>query len=127
MDITPLIRENQQVINSYSDGSFKVRNVSYNYPIIVTPDKTWRWNIDSITDISKLEARHFTDLIEQSQEIDIVLLGCGADMSFLPAELRLNFKNAGLSVDIMNTGAACRTYNVLMAEGRRLACALLPI
>ena len=47
-------------------------------------------------------------------------------MAFLPKDLRNALRDAGLSVDIMDTGAACRTYNVLMAEGRQVACALLP-
>ncbi len=125
MDITPLIRSDQQVIVSYAGGVFKVSGISYEHAIIVTPDKTHIWDIGNITDVSELEIAHFSYLIENSNEIDVILLGCGKNMVFMPQELKLNLKNAGLSIDIMPTGAACRTYNVLMAEGRRVACALL--
>ncbi len=127
MDITPLIRSDQQVIVSYAGGIFKVSGTSYNHAILVTPDKTLSWGIGDIANVSELEEQHFSSLISRADEIDVVLLGCGKDMAFMPAELKLTLKKAGLSVDIMGTGAACRTYNVLLSEGRRVACALMPV
>ncbi|MBI1301060.1 MAG: hypothetical protein GC137_05290 [Alphaproteobacteria bacterium] len=126
MDVTPLIRSNQQVIQSYSNGIFKVSGKKYDTAIFVMPDETFVWdiNIDHVDDLRKDD---FTKLIDKSNEIDVVLLGSGANMDFMPKQLKQDLKQAGLSVDIMDTGAACRTYNVLMAEGRRVACALLPV
>ena len=57
----------------------------------------------------------------------VVLCGSGKTADRPGADLRQALKNAGLNVDYMDTGAACRTYNVLMAEGRRVAAALLPV
>ncbi len=127
MDITPLLRSGQQIIKSYAGGVFKVNDSSYSSAIIVTPDITIIWDIGDITEVSALSLAHFTALIEKSNDIDVVLLGCGKTMVFLPSELRGDLKKSGLSVDIMDSGAACRTYNVLMSEGRRVACALLPV
>ncbi len=126
MDITPLINKGQQVIVSYANAVFKVSGSSYEHAIIVTPEKTLTWDIGGVSDVSKLHFKHFSYLTERSNEIDVLLLGCGKNMVFMPKELKLNLKSAGLSVDIMDTGAACRTYNILMSEGRRVACALLP-
>ncbi len=126
MDVTPLIRKDQQVIQSYANGTFKVSGVAYTTPILVIPDKTEQWELGDIRDVTALQPQHFSELTKNANQIDVVLLGCGKVMCFMPPKLKADLKTAGLSVDIMDTGAACRTYNILMAEGRRVACALLP-
>ncbi len=127
MDITPLISKDHQVILSYKGGVFNVSNTSYNGAVIVTLDKTFYWDIGDITDILKLDEQHFSYFIDNSSNIDVLLLGCGRDMCFMPDHLCAVFRRANLSVDIMITAAACRTYNILLSEGRRVACALLPV
>ncbi|MGN7438830.1 MAG: Mth938-like domain-containing protein [Alcanivorax sp.] len=126
VDVTPLIRSDQQVIQSYANGVFKVSNVTYEQPIIVTSEATTVWDINNETTVEELQLNDFKTLIDNADHIDVVLFGAGKTMAFLPKNLRLALKEAGLSVDVMDTGAACRTYNVLMAEGRHVACALLP-
>ena len=54
-------------------------------------------------------------------------MGCGPRAVFLPPALRTTLKSAGLALEVVDTGSACRTYNVLLAEGRRVAAALIPI
>ena len=125
MDVTPLIRKGDKIIQSYAGGVFKVSGITYEHALLVTPEKAALWDIGDIVDVSALGLNDFAELTKQADEIDVVLLGCGGVMAFLPPKLRAELKSAGLSVDIMDTGAACRTYNVLMAEGRRVACALL--
>ncbi|PCJ00291.1 MAG: hypothetical protein COB14_04875 [Alphaproteobacteria bacterium] len=125
MDVTPLIRRGSQVIQSYASGVFKVSGDLYNHAILVDVDETTPWDIGDITDIADLSIQSFSSLIERNEHIDVVLLGCGKTMTFIPPALRGELKKSGLSVDVMDTGAACRTYNVLMAEGRRVVCALL--
>ncbi len=126
MDVTPLIRSDQQVIQSYAGGVFKVSGKVYNEAIVVMPDETSLWDVDGAESVESLDIKHFEPLIKKSRAIDVVLLGSGAHMAFLPRNLKNALKETGISVDIMDTGAACRTYNVLMAEGRRVACVLLP-
>lgn len=123
MDVTPLIKKDAQVIQSYAGGSFRVSGQSYTTPIIVTAMSTTEWNYSGGVQGLNLEA--FEDLIAQSDEIDVVLLGTGAKMEFMDPKLKAALRDKGLSVDVMDTGAACRTYNVLMAEGRRVVAALL--
>lgn len=125
MDVTPLIRRGSQVIQSYASGVFKVSGDRYNHALLVSVDEIAPWDIGDITDIADLNIQHFSSLIERREHIDVVLLGCGKTMTFIPPALRAELKKSGLSVDVMDTGAACRTYNVLMAEGRRVVCALL--
>lgn len=122
MDITPVIEANAQVIRSYAPGRFNVAGTVYDRAIVVFSDKTETWNIGhggegfSVDDFD----------IFRGGEIDILLVGCGAEGVFLP-ELRKKLKEKGIAADFMDTGAACRTYNVLMAEGRRVAAALIPL
>lgn len=59
--------------------------------------------------------------------IDVLLLGMGVDLSPVPREFRMALEAAGIGVEPMNSPAACRTYNVLLGEGRRIAAALLPV
>lgn len=123
MDVTPLIQSDQQVIQSYAGGKFRVSGQPYSDPIIVTPSETFAWNLQA-KDVSGLTLEDFQALLDQSEQIDVVLLGCGPEIAFLDTALKQNLSEQGLSVDVMDTGAACRTYNVLMAEGRRVAAAL---
>src|SRR3989338_5777878 len=64
---------------------------------------------------------------EMAGKIEVLLLGMGAEVAILPRDLRDALEAAGIGVEPMNTPAACRTYNVLLGEGRRIAAALLPV
>lgn len=125
MDVTPLVRADQQIIQSYAGGRFKVSGEVYAGAVFVLPDQTVSWDCEG--DISSLTEADFDFLADKADEIDVVLLGCGKATTFLSPKLKSSLKNKGLSVDVMDSGAACRTYNVLMAEGRRVAAALLPV
>ncbi len=127
MDVTPLVRKGQQIIQSYSGGVFKVSGQVYDHAVIVSPDESSKWSVGDVTDVSGLTEEHFSVFIDQSDDIDVLLLGTGADIAFLSADIRRSLRKQGLLVEMMDTGAACRTYNVLMAEGRRVVCALLPV
>ena len=122
MDITPLVKSGQQIIQSYAGGRFKISGQVYESAVIVQPPGTDPW--DAPERFADLAFAHFQALIDQADQIDVVLLGSGAKIAFFPPILREDLKQAGLIVDVMDTGAACRTYNVLMAEGRRVVAAL---
>jgi uncharacterized protein len=124
MDVTPLIPQGQQIIQSYNANGFKVSGVVHSGAIIVLPEATEIWTAENF---SGLSLENFSTLIERSREIDVVLLGTGAKMEFFAPSLKKALKGKGLMVEAMDSGAACRTYNVLMAEGRRVAAALLPL
>ena len=117
MDVTPLIRQGQQIIQSYAGGTFKVSGLIHQGAIIVTPEKTFTW--DAPDDLNALKPEHFAAI----KDCDVILLGTGKTMRILNPALK---KSLGLPIDAMGTDAACRTYNVLMAEGRRVAAALMP-
>lgn len=124
MDITPLVAEGQQVIRSYAAGKFVISGVEHRNAVIVFPIRIERWNFSGSA--NDLSADDFAFLKDCDREIDILLVGCGTRGAFLP-ELKKSLKAMGVVADLMDTGAACRTYNVLMAEGRRVAAALIPL
>ena len=125
MDVTPLISSDKKVIQNYSSSGFKISGKSYATSLIIFPDKVVEWSPPKLSD---LQPESFdADALGDLQECDVILLGTGERMSFPPAEFRKQAKENGLHIESMDTGAACRTYNVLMAEGRRVAAALYKI
>lgn len=125
MDVTPLIRKGQQIIQSYANGVFKISGITHETSVFVTPDET-RPLCDFPSDFSQCTAVHISALKTDLEHYDVLLLGTGKEMHFLAPDMRLSLKKDTISPDMMTTGAACRTYNVLMAEGRRVACILFP-
>jgi uncharacterized protein len=72
-------------------------------------------------------ADSFAPIIAAEPPVEVLLLGCGASLHFLTLDLRSALRNHKVGCDVMDTGAACRTYNVLIAESRRVAAALIAL
>jgi len=124
MDVTPLVAEGQQIVQSYAGGVFRISGETYEGAVILTPEVTSFW--ETAQNIADLTLEDFDPILKLTTEYDVFLLGTGAHMQFLPKDLKNDLRAKGLSFDMMDTGAACRTYNVLMAEGRRVLVAMLP-
>jgi uncharacterized protein len=124
MDITPIVGEGRQLINGYGGGGFRIAGTAYRGSVLVFPERTLSW---PETDVAALTAESFAEVRAATDEIDLLLLGCGASMTFLAEPLRAELRAAGIVTECMDTGAACRTFNVLLAEGRRVAAALIAV
>jgi len=124
MDIPPAISTGRQIVESYGDGGFRVSGIRYAGSILVLPAGTCPW---PVTAFAQLDLRSFEPVIAAAAEIDVLLLGCGMRMEFVAPVLRQALRAAGIVIEPMDTGAACRTYNVLLAEGRRVAAALIAV
>ena len=122
MDVTPIIPAGRQVIESYGSDGFRISGVLHAGAVLVFPDRTVAWPAASLAELS---ADSFAPVAERGG-IEILLLGCGRRAAPVPPSWRSGLRSAGIVLDAMDTGAACRTYNVLLAEGRRVAAALLP-
>lgn len=124
MDITPLVPEGQKIIQRYGDGKFVVNDAVFQQPLLVLSQNVFAWDAHKDADYKQL-----LTLIEQQQNhIEVLLFGMGEQVeSPLPAHVKEALKSYHISMDVMNTGAACRTYNVLMAEGRKVAAVLIPV
>jgi uncharacterized protein len=113
-----------QVIRSYGPGRFTIGEREWREPVLVTPVETSSWDVTRIEDLTPANV---ATTREGPAPAEILVLGCGARAMFLPPALRAALKAVGLSVEVLDTGSACRTYNVLLAEGRRVAAALIPL
>jgi uncharacterized protein len=122
MDVTPLIPADRQVIDSYGARGFHVSGAGYEGAILVFPDGTRSWAVADPVEVTPESLRPVID----HGGIEILLLGCGSRMRPVSAATRQALRQAGIVLDVMDTGAACRTYNVLLAEERHVAAALLP-
>ena len=87
-------------------------------------NETIEWSIRSIDD---LEAGSFSEVIEARPKIDLLLIGCGALGKYIEPNIFMQLRDALITAEAMDTGAACRTFNVLIAEDRRVAAALIPV
>jgi uncharacterized protein len=122
MDLTPVPTAGRQIIERYAASGFRVSGVIYHGPVLVFHDLTVAWDAASARDVT-WEA--LAPVIEHGG-VEILLLGLGRATSTVPAALRAALRTAGIALEAMDTGAACRTYNVLVAEDRRVAAALIP-
>jgi uncharacterized protein len=122
MDLTPVATAGRQIIERYAASGFRVSGVIYHGPVLVFPDRSVPWNVASALDVT-LDT--LAPVIEHGG-VEILLLGLGRSTTAVPAALRTALRTAGITLEAMDTGAACRTYNVLVAEDRRVAAALIP-
>ena len=123
MDITPLVPEGRRVIESYGDEGFRINGERYSGPVIVWPEGVVPWEVSGIASagVETLDA-----VFSAEPPVEILLIGSGDAFELAPPALRQALGARGIAVECMDTGAACRTYNVLMAEDRRVAAALMP-
>ena len=120
--VNPAPASARQVVQSYGAGRFKISGITYEGSVIVMPEAVHAWPVDAAAAVS-LETLH--PVIGCAPAIEILLLGTGATMRPASPELRRALKEHGIVADAMDTGAACRTFNVLVAEDRRVAAALI--
>ncbi|NQV81562.1 MAG: hypothetical protein HQ495_13480 [Alphaproteobacteria bacterium] len=124
MDVTPLVPRGRQIINSYGAGGFLVSGERYQGSLLVFPERVAafapvRWD--------DLTLGHLHDVITADPHVELLLFGCGSAIKPLNPALRAALREARIGIDLMDTGAACRTYNVLMAEDRRVAAAVIAL
>ena len=117
MYVTEVIFDGAVPIDGYGPGFFRVGQQVIEGPVLVPQERAAQWG--GVEDIAPLE--------QLAGQVDVIFLGMGADIAHAPAALRDRLEGVGLGVEVMNTPAACRTYNVLLSEGRRVAAALLPV
>jgi len=112
--------EGQQLFSGYGVGYVAVNTVRYERSVLVTPEAVAEWLVRGF---DALTAADFAFIRERKPEI--VILGTGATQRFPPPELARALASSGTGVEIMDSKAACRTYNVLVAEGRKVVAAIL--
>ena len=115
--------QGRHLVTGYGPGYIAVNQVRYAESLLVTPEEgAMPWDAGSF---ETLTAMHFQSLMAKTPEI--VIFGSGPKLHFPPPALVSPFAAAGVGFEAMDTRAACRTYNVLVSEGRRVIAALLAI
>lgn len=109
------------LITAYGEDYVAVNGIRHEHSLIVQPEKIIEpWQV-SVSDV--LTEAHFTVLAEL--ELEVLLLGTGARLRFPAPQLIHQLARRGIGLEAMDTFAACRTYNILAAEGRKVAAALI--
>jgi uncharacterized protein len=111
-------------IDAYGNGGFRFAEMSHRGSILCLPSGMYAWDV---AEPATLIPDRFEAVFAERGVIDVLLLGTGRTQVLPGAELRQSFANAEIVAEAMDTGAACRTYNVLLAEGRRVAAALIAV
>jgi len=117
MQVTEVNFQGVVPIDGYGPGFFRVSNQVLEGAVLVTADRARQWG--GVDDLAPLLAL--------AGQVDVIFLGMGTEIARAPAGLREQLEDLGVGVEVMNSPAACRTYNVLLSEGRRVAAALLPV
>lgn len=124
MDVTPALANTAKPLSGYGAGFFRIGDEVVNGPIFLLPEQVAP---APVATLEALTAEHITALCQQGK-MNVLLLGVGASFDRLPPKaLREAARAAGVILEPMDTGAACRTWNVLLAEGRAVAALLWPV
>ncbi|SDE05442.1 Mth938-like domain-containing protein [Limimaricola pyoseonensis] len=117
MRLVEIDYDDSKPIDGYGPGFFRIGGELVEGAVTLNPTGLKSWggfeDIDSILAIA--------------DRIDVLFVGTGAEIAHAPKAFRERLEEAGLGVETMATPAACRTYNVLLSEGRRVGVALLPV
>lgn len=113
-----------QIVESYGESGFRISGSRHPGSVLVLPDATKNWTIDRADDLS---LKSLQPILDAEPAVEILVIGCGPALTRLPLTLREVFRSKGIGIEAMDTGAACRTYNVLAGEGRRVGAALIAL
>jgi uncharacterized protein len=124
MEVTPVIAVGRQQIQAYREGGFTVAGTSHEGSLLVMPEQTLPWRVDTLAAVT---VESMAPITEAEPAVELLILGCGREFAPAPANLREALRPYGIAIEAMATPAACRTYNVLLAEDRRVAAALIAV
>jgi uncharacterized protein len=111
-------------IDAYGNGGFRFAGMSHRGSLLLVPSGIYGW---AVTDLEQVDMSCLDRVVEEAAAIEILLLGCGPEMRRPSASVRTGLADLGISVEFMATGPAARTFNVLLAEDRAVAAALIAV
>ncbi len=117
MRMNEIVFTDAKPIDGYGPGFFRIGGQVLRGAVITGPTgtKTWGGYDDAAA------------LLALAGQVDVLFIGTGADIGHIPEDLRATLEEARLGVECMASPAACRTYNILLSEGRRVALAMIPV
>jgi len=114
----------QALIDAHGGGGFRFAGLSHRGSLLCLPDGIWAW---PVTEPAQASEETLARVFAQTGELDFFVVGTGAAPWMMPEPLRARFRAAQVSLDTMTTGAAVRTYNVMLMENRRVGAGLIAI
>ena len=111
-------------VDSYGNGGFRFADMSHRGSLLMLPSGIYGWDMD---EGDPLTIENFQRVFEEASAIEVLLVGTGRDIRPLPVELKMQLRQHAVSSDPMSTGAAVRTYNIMLAESRAVAAALIAV
>lgn len=114
-------------IDAYGNGGFRFADISHRGPLLALPSGMHAWNDLSGVKAEALQPTCFQVVFAEADRFQFLLLGTGAEHIFANADLQQAFAEHTIGLETMSTGAACRTYNILLGEGRPVAAALVAV
>lgn len=124
MEFTEITSSEEAFIAGYGDGGFRMGEGRFDGSMLITPTGFYPWDVQTKEDIS---IENLNLILEMADQIEILIIGMGVSMAFLPKDIRHMFAKNDIAIEVMDTGAAARTYNVLLQEGRKVTAALIAI
>jgi uncharacterized protein len=112
--------QGQQLFTGYGAGYVAVNNVRYEKSVLVTPSSVSDWPVRKFEDLSAADFQFIATL-----KAEVVIFGTGPAQRFPRPELARALAASGVGIEVMDSKAACRTYNILAAEGRGVVAAIL--
>jgi uncharacterized protein len=110
--------------DAYGNGGFRFADMSHRGSVLALPSGIKAWPIASIVELTD---ETLDPIFAEGDALELLLLGTGADIAAIPGAFRTRFREAGIGLDVMQTGAAARTYNILLAENRKVGAALIAV
>ena len=121
MEFNLEVPQDQLFVRSISERGIRVSDDYYNSPFILSGQQlVSEWNVTTIEDINESNLQVIFDM-----QPEVVLVGTGETQVFLPVHVQGLFFQRSIGFEVMTTDAACRTFNILVAEGRHVVAALL--
>jgi uncharacterized protein len=122
MNAAPARFPGRAPIEAYGNGGFRFAGMSHRGSILCLPSGIHGWEPADPLDLPSL-----APALAEKDALELLIVGTGARQQFPSAEVRRAFVEAAVTLEAMDTGAACRTYNVLLAEGRSVGAALVAV
>ena len=123
-DAAPARYPGQAPIDAYGNGGFRFAGMSHRGSILCLPGAIVAWDVPSIASLS---VASLAPVLAEGKRIEFLLVGTGRSPARVPRNVSDALREAGIGLDTMDTGAACRTWNVLLAERRAVAAALIAV
>jgi uncharacterized protein len=114
----------RHLIDAYGNGGFRFAEMSHRGSILALPSGVVAWPVTSMADVTR---ESLAPVFAEGPELELLLFGTGLDIAAFPEAWRARFRAAGIGLDVMQTGAAARTYNILLAENRKVGAALIAV